>query len=74
MTVERTKDEVIIRLFSNIETEDLQDMINYVHYKELISDFEAKQADVDALAKELYRNAQGFTFFVYQKMSIECRN
>ncbi len=53
MTIERTKDEVIIRLSSNIKTEDLQDMINYVRYKELTSDFEVKQAEVDALAKEV---------------------
>lgn len=53
MVIERTKNEVIIRLPSYIDTDGLQNLINYLAYKEATDKSQAKQADVDKLAKEL---------------------
>jgi thioredoxin-related protein len=53
MVIERTKKEVIIRLPSYIDTEGLQDLINYLIYKEATDKSQAKQDDVDKLAKEI---------------------
>jgi len=56
MVIERTKDEVIIRLPSYIETEGLQNIINYLIYKEATDLSQAKQEDVDQLAKEIKKD------------------
>jgi thioredoxin-related protein len=53
MVIERTKKEVIIRLPSYIDTEGLQTLINYLTYKEATDKSQAKQSDVDKLAKEI---------------------
>lgn len=53
MLIERTKNEVIIRLPSYIDTDGLQNIINYLTYKEATDKSHAKQADVDKLAKEI---------------------
>ena len=53
MVIERTKNEVIIRLPSYIDTDGLQNLINYLTYKEATDKSQAKQADVDKLAKDL---------------------
>ncbi len=53
MVIERTKKEVIIRLPSYIDTEGLQNLINYLIYKEATDKSQAKQDDVDKLAKEI---------------------
>jgi len=53
MVIERTKKEVIIRLPSDIDTEGLQNLINYLIYKEATDKSQAKQDDVDKLAKEI---------------------
>ena len=55
MVIERTKNEVIIRLPSHIDTEGLQNIINYLTYKEATEKSQAKQSDVDKLAKEIKR-------------------
>jgi len=53
MVVERTKKEVIIRLSSTVDTEDLQDLLNYARYKELTSGFKVDQKEVDKLADKI---------------------
>ena len=53
MLVERTSKEVIIRLPASIDTEDLQDMLNYARYKELNSNLKVEQEDVDKLASQI---------------------
>jgi thioredoxin-related protein len=53
MVIERTKKEVIIRLPSYIDTEGLQNLINYLIYKEATDKSQAKQEDVNKLAKEI---------------------
>ena len=53
MLIERTSNEVIIRLPSYVDTEGLQRLVDYLSYKEATSKSKAKQSDVDQLAKEV---------------------
>lgn len=53
MVIERTDEEVIIRLPSYVDTEELQRLVDYLTYKEATAKSKAKQADVDLLAKEV---------------------
>lgn len=59
MLVERTSTEVIIRLPASVDTEDLQDFLNYARYKELTADFKVDQSEVDKLAGKI--NASWWT-------------
>jgi hypothetical protein len=56
MIVERTRNEILVRLSPNTNTSDLQDMLNFLEYKELVSKSKAKQIDIDELAKEVNRS------------------
>ena len=53
MVVERTTKEVIIRLPASVDTEDLQDFLNYARYKELTSSFKIDQKEVDKIAEKI---------------------
>lgn len=53
MIIERNNDEVIIRLPASVNTDDLQDIIDYARYKELTSKSIASQSDIDKLAGEV---------------------
>ena len=53
MTIERTKDEVIIRLPAYVDTDGLERLINLLSYKEATAKSQATQADVDKLAEEV---------------------
>jgi hypothetical protein len=56
MIIERNNKEVIIRIPASVNTDDLQDFIDYARYKELTSKSTATQQDVDELADEINRN------------------
>jgi hypothetical protein len=53
MTVERTNDEVIVRLSAAINVEELQRVLNYLTYKEVTATSEATQEEADQLARDL---------------------
>ncbi len=53
MVIERTKNEVIIRLPSYIDTDGLLNLITYLAYKEATDTSQAKQDEVDKLAKDV---------------------
>ena len=53
MIIERTNNEVIIRISADIDTESLQNFVDYLSYKEATAKSEASQADVDQLARDL---------------------
>ena len=59
MLVERTNKEVIIRLPASVDTEDLQDLLNYARYKELTANSKVNQKDVDKLSDNV--NAKWWT-------------
>lgn len=53
MTIERTSKEIIIRVSPSVNTEGLQDFLNYLIYQEATEKSKAKQSDVDALVKKI---------------------
>ena len=58
MIVERTTNEVILRLPASVDIEELQDLINFVRYKELVSGFKVSQSVVDEISDEINNNFQ----------------
>ena len=53
MILERTANEVIIRLPANINWEDLELMIRFIRYKENVSRSQASQEEIDQLARDV---------------------
>ncbi len=53
MIIERTLDEVIIRLPATINITDLQEMVNYLRYSELTQKSKVTAKQVDSLVKEV---------------------
>jgi hypothetical protein len=53
MILERKDKEILVRLPSSVDLTELQDMIDYLRYKELTSKSKAKQSDVNELTKEV---------------------
>ncbi len=53
MVIERTKKEIIIRLPSFVDTTGLQNLVDYLTYKEATSKTTANQNDIDSLAKDV---------------------
>jgi hypothetical protein len=51
MILERTKDEILIRLPANINVSELQTMLDYLQYLELTANSSATETDVEGLAK-----------------------
>jgi hypothetical protein len=56
MLIERNTKEVIIRLSASINTDDLQDMVDYVRYKEITSKFKVPQKTADKLAQDINKS------------------
>ncbi|MBK9461291.1 MAG: hypothetical protein IPN94_18130 [Sphingobacteriales bacterium] len=56
MIIERTPNEIIIRLPLNTKIDDLQAIVNYARYCELTSLFSFKQEEVDDIAQEINSN------------------
>ena len=59
MLVERTYKEVIIRMPASVDTEDLQDFLNYARYKELTANLKTDQKKVDKITNDI--NAKWWT-------------
>lgn len=59
MIIERNKKEVVIRIPASINTDDLQDFVNYVRYKELTSKFKVSQKEVDSIVTDVKKNWLG---------------
>ena len=53
MTIERTANEVIVRLSPSLDVEELQRILNYLVYKEATADSLAVQEDVDTLVADV---------------------
>ena len=51
MILERTKNEIVIRLSSSINLTELQNMLDYLRFKEITSKSKATQAEADTLAE-----------------------
>ncbi|HEY4787306.1 MAG TPA: hypothetical protein VIH57_14705 [Bacteroidales bacterium] len=51
MILERTNDEILVRLPAYVDLTELQNMLDFLQYKELTAKSKAKQSDVDELSK-----------------------
>jgi hypothetical protein len=56
MIIERTDEEILIKLLPSVDTEELQDLVNYFRYKEITSRYKTEQALVDNFATEINKN------------------
>ncbi len=52
MEIQRTKDEILLRIPANVDTLGLQRMINYLKFKEATANSDASQLEIDKLAEE----------------------
>ena len=53
MTIQRTDTEILITLPASINIDGLQRLLDYLLYKEATKDSQAKQDDVDVLARQV---------------------
>jgi hypothetical protein len=53
MVLEKTANEVIIRLPASINWEDLELMIRFIKYKQNVSKSKATQEEIDQLARDV---------------------
>lgn len=49
MTIERTAEEIIIRISSSMNVDDIQQLIDYLTYKQITQKSQASQKEVDLL-------------------------
>jgi hypothetical protein len=56
MIIERTASEFVIRISIITQVEQIQDLIDYLRYKELTSSYKVSQSEVDSLAREINTN------------------
>lgn len=56
MILERTKDEILVRLPAYVDLSELQNMLDFLQYKELTTKSKAKQTDVNELSKEVNKS------------------
>jgi adenosine deaminase len=56
MIIERTANEFVIRFPFVLSTERMQDMVDYLRYKELTANYSVTQTKVDKLAQTINRN------------------
>jgi hypothetical protein len=53
MVIERTANEFVIRFPFTMNSERMQDMIDYLRFKELTANYSVAQSEVDHLAKTI---------------------
>ena len=56
MLIERTDKEIIIRIPATVNTDDLQDFVDYTRYLELTQGFKVSQKKVDQLATKINKD------------------
>jgi predicted GTPase len=53
MQIERTSDEIVIRLPAWVKVEGIETLLDYLMYSEATSKSKATQEEIDALAREV---------------------
>lgn len=56
MTIERTEKEILIRISSDVSIDGVQEMLDYITYKENISKSKASQEEIDELIKDIKKD------------------
>lgn len=66
MIIERDKNEIIIRIPASLGTREIQDVLDFIRYRELTSKFKSKESQVNNLSSSVNKrwwkkNAKKFT-------------
>ena len=56
MILERTDKEIVIRLPNGTDWGDIEAILKYLRYRELVSKSQAKQEDIDRIASEMNKS------------------
>lgn len=56
MILERTNDEILVRLPAYVDLSELQNMLDFLQYKELTAKSKAKQTDIEELSKTVNKS------------------
>ena len=56
MTIERTANEFVIRFPVTANVRQMQDLMDYLRYRELTANYSTAQAEVDILARSINRS------------------
>jgi hypothetical protein len=56
MILERTQDEIVVRLPANVDLTELQNMLDFLRYKEFTAQSNANQTDVDELSASVNKS------------------
>jgi len=56
MILERTSKEILVRLPAYVDLSELQDMLDYLEYKEVTAKSNATQKDVDELSDSINKS------------------
>jgi len=56
MTVEKTDNEIIIRLPKGVDIGDLESVLKYFRFRELVSKSQATQAQINEVVAEMNKN------------------
>lgn len=56
MIVERKDNEILVRLPANVDLTELQNMLDYLEYKENTTNTKASQKEVDELSEEVNKS------------------
>lgn len=56
MILERTKNEILVRLPAYVDLTELQNMLDYLDYKEQTAKTQATQKEVDVLSETVTQN------------------
>jgi hypothetical protein len=56
MEIERTKDEILIRVSSKIDLTGLQRILDFIKFREIASKSKASQDEIDEIARESKSN------------------
>jgi hypothetical protein len=56
MILERTNNEILVRLPAYVDLSELQNMLDYLDYKEQTAKSKATQKDVDELSEKVNQN------------------
>jgi hypothetical protein len=56
MIIESKDNEIIIRISSDVNLEDIQKSLDFIRYKEIVSKSTATDADIEELANNINKN------------------
>ncbi len=56
MIIQRNKKRLVLEIPASVDIREIQDVLNFIRYKELTSSFKTRQPVVDAIANKVNKN------------------